>query len=71
MRRYRVVYRPKGRGKWAVEKQGSTRALKVERKKLDAIDYAKKIAKNNRPSVLVIEDTDEGVNKRHSYPVRA
>lgn len=53
-------------GGWAVRGEGNDRDTKRFRTQKDAIDAARRIAKNNRAEVL-IHGRDGRIRERHSY----
>jgi hypothetical protein len=67
MKRFRVSVEPRSRGVWAVEKRGNSRASSTHRKKSAAVRKAKRIAKRNKPSELVIKKSNGVIQDKHSY----
>ena len=53
-------------GEWAVRGEGNAKDTKRFRTQKDAIDAAKKIARNSRSEVL-IHGQDGRIRERHSY----
>jgi hypothetical protein len=53
-------------GNWAVKKAGASRDTKVFEKQSKAIDFATKIAKNNK-SELFIHSRDGRIRERNTY----
>jgi len=62
---YSVV--PRNKGKWAVVKDGSSRASSTHRKKSAAVRKGKKLAKKHKPSSLKIQGRDGRIQQKHSY----
>ena len=67
MSRFSVAVEPRPRGRWAVEKSGNSRASSTHRKKSAAVRKAKRIAKRNKPSEVVIKKSNGRIQKKHSY----
>lgn len=62
--KYHVV--PDG-GKWAVKKEGATRASRTFSTKAPAIAWARETAKNNRPSQVFVHGEDGKIQKEWTY----
>lgn len=67
MSRFSVAVEPRPRGKWAVEKSKNKRATSTHRKKSAAVRKAKRIAKRNKPSELIIKKRNGRIQDKHSY----
>jgi hypothetical protein len=66
-RRVSIHVEPRSRGKWAVEKASNSRASSTHRKKSAAVRKAKRMAKRNKPSSVVIHKSNGRIQKKHSY----
>lgn len=64
----RTVYEvaPKG-SRWKVQRRGATQPSKIFENKSDAISYGKRVAKNNKPSQLVIKKADGTIQTEYTY----
>ena len=58
---------PRDRGRWAVEKSSNSRASSTHRKKSAAVRKAKRLAKKDKPSEVVIHKSNGRIQKKHSY----
>jgi hypothetical protein len=53
-------------GKWAVRGEGNSKITKAFDKQIDAINYGRKIAKNNQ-SELIIQGKNGQIREKNSY----
>lgn len=67
MSKFRISVEPRSRGKWAVEKSSNSQASSLHRKKSAAVRKAKRMAKRNKPSELIIKKSNGRIQKKHSY----
>jgi hypothetical protein len=67
MSRFRVAVEPRPQGKWAVEKSSNSKASSLHRKKSAAVRKAKRMAKRNKPSELIIKKSNGRIQDKHSY----
>jgi len=58
---------PRSQGKWAVIKDGNSRASSTHRKKSAAVRKAKKLAKKHKPSTVKIQGRNGRIQRKHSY----
>lgn len=54
-------------GMWKVKKEGAKRASKTEDNKRPAVKWAKRTAKKNKPSEVVVHKRDGTIGPRHTY----
>jgi len=57
---------PSSKRRWSVRKGGSLKASKIFDNKKDAINYARKVSKNQK-SELVIHKKDGTINRKESH----
>lgn len=67
MSRLTIVVEPRSRGKWAVKKTSNSRASSTHRKKSAAVRKAKRLAKRNKPSEVIIQKSNGRIQDKHSY----
>ncbi|EFF41442.1 DUF2188 domain-containing protein [Mycoplasmopsis alligatoris] len=53
-------------GEWRVLRSGNVKATKTFKTKVEAVEYAKSIAKNNNGSIM-IHNMDGKISKGHNY----
>ncbi|MDX1622209.1 MAG: DUF2188 domain-containing protein [Nitriliruptorales bacterium] len=61
---YHVTSREDG---WEVKAEGASRASAVTERKSEAVDRAKRLAKNQEPSQVVVHKRDGTVQDNYSY----
>jgi len=52
---------------WEIKKQNGNRAIKICDTKKEACDFARKIAKNNEPSQVVVKKKDGTIETEWTY----
>ena len=65
----RVVYdvEPRDGGDWAAQRRGTSRATAVTEKKSDAIEEARRLAKQHPEGQVVIHDAEGKIEKEYTY----
>lgn len=61
---YHIV--PKN-GKWKIQKEKSSKASAVKNEKEKAVNRARELAKNDKPSQIIIHKMDGKINNEHTY----
>lgn len=67
MARRTVYYVSPSGSQWKVQRQGSNRASRRFDTKRPAEQYAKRVAKNNRPSQVKVQRQDGTIEKEWTY----
>jgi hypothetical protein len=63
---YHVVYDSNGK-QWRVLRENASRASSVHATKMEAIAAGRELAKNNKPSKLMIHKMDGSFEKEYTY----
>jgi len=53
-----VYYVLSNQGSWRVTRESADRTLRVFDRKVDAIEYARNVARNNKPSMVRVQRAD-------------
>ena len=64
--RSKIHVTPRG-DDWAIKREHSQRAIKVVEDKQDAIDRAREIAKEDKPSQVIIHGQDGKIQSERTY----
>ncbi|MHB1348171.1 MAG: DUF2188 domain-containing protein [Candidatus Humimicrobiaceae bacterium] len=67
MKRSKIYLNPTEDSKWEIKKQDNVKATKIFGNKNNALEFGRNLAKDQKPSQLIIKKQDGRIQTEHTY----